>query len=62
MFAEFFKESNRVYACPSVAAPQQREEWDYQPRGYVFIETEKSDSDDKDSVMPSLIYPEESDY
>ena len=39
MFAEFFKESNRVYACPSVAAPQQREEWDYQPRGYVFTET-----------------------
>ena len=60
MFAEFFKESDRVHACPSVSTPQQREECTHQPRGAVATDTEDSNSDDKYIVMPPLIYPEES--
>ena len=40
---------------------QQREEWTNQPRGAVVTETEDIDSDNKVSLMPPLIYPEDSD-
>ena len=59
MFAEIFKESDRVHTFPVVAMPQQREEWTHQNRNAVVTEAEDRDSDDKDSVMTLLIYPEE---
>ena len=40
---------------------QQREEWNHQPRGAVVIDTEDSDLDKEDSVIPPLIYTEYSD-
>ena len=44
MFAELFKESDRVHACPAFDTPQQREERTHQPRGAVVIDTEDSAS------------------
>ena len=61
MFAKNFKESDRVHAYLAVATTQQREEWTHQPRGVVVTETEDSDSENKDSVIHLLIYPEDSD-
>ena len=61
MFAEFFKESDRAHACPAVATTQQREEWTHHPCGTLVAYMEDSDSYYKDSVIPPLIYPEESD-
>ena len=61
MFAEFFKESDRVHACPEVATTQQREDWTRHHRGAVVIDTEDIDPDDKYSVMHLLIFPEDSD-
>ena len=39
MFAESFKESDRVHACPAVATPQQMEEGAHHPRGAVVTDT-----------------------
>ena len=61
MFTDFFKESDRVHACPSFATPHQREEWNHQPCGAMVTNTEDSNSDDEDSLMPLLIYPEDYD-
>ena len=61
MLAEFFKESDRVHSCPEVSTPQQREEWTHQPCGAVVTYMEDRKSDDKDSVIPLLIYPEDYD-
>ena len=58
MFAEFFKKSDRVHAFPAVATTQQREWWTHHPCGAVVTDTKESDSDEEDSVMPPLIYPE----
>ena len=55
-----FKESDRVHTWPVVATTQQREEWNHYPRGGVVIDTEDSDSDNKDSVTSPLIHPEDS--
>ena len=52
MFAEFFKELYRVHACLEVATTQQREEWTHQPHSAAITDTEYSDSDNKESVMP----------
>ena len=60
MFAEIFKESDRVHTCPEVATTQQGEEWTHHTHGAVVTYTEEINSDDKDSMMPLLIYPEES--
>ena len=60
MFTEFSKESDRFHTCLAVAATQQRKEWDHHPHGSVVTDTDDSDLDDKDSVMPLLIYPENS--
>ena len=61
MFAENFKESNRVHACPAVATPYQREEWTHQTHGAVVKDTEDINLDDEDSLMPTLMYLEEYD-
>ena len=55
---EYFKESNKVHACPAVATTQQREEWTHHTRDTVVTDTEDSDSDEEDSMMSLLIYPE----
>ena len=47
------------HAWPAVATPQQREEWTHQPCGAVVIDTDDSDLDDEDSVIPPLIYLED---
>ena len=60
MFKESFKESQRVHVCPSVATLQQREKWYHQPQGAGVIDTDNRDLDDEDSMMPLLIYPEDS--
>ena len=60
MFTEFFKELDRFHVCPAVATPHQWEECTNQPRGAVSTYMEDINSDDKDSVMLPLIYPEES--
>ena len=52
-----FKESDRFHAFPVVATTQQREEWMHHPHSDVVIDTEDSNSDGEDSVMPPLIYP-----
>ena len=39
---------------------QHREEWTLQPHGAVVTDMEVSNSDNEESVMPLLIYPEES--
>ena len=62
MFAEFFMEPDRVHACQSVATPQQREECNHQPSSSVVTDTDDSNSDEKESAMPLLIYPEDSNY
>ena len=62
MFAEFFKESDRAHTCPAVAMSYQREEWTRQTRCAVFTDTKYSNWDNKESVMPLLIYPEDSNY
>ena len=62
MFAENFKESERVHACPSIATLQQSKEWTNQLRGAVVTDTEDSDSDDEDTLMTSSIYTEDSNY
>ena len=60
MFVENFKESYRVHTCPEVATTHKREEWIHHPCGAVVTETEDSNLDYKDSVIPPLIYLEES--
>ena len=55
-----FKELDRFHVCPAVATPHQWEECTNQPRGAVSTYMEDINSDDKDSVMLPLIYPEES--
>ena len=57
-----FKESDRVHACPAVATIQQRVECKHYPRGSVFTYTKDSDSENEDSLMPPLFYPEDSDW
>ena len=42
MLAEYFKESGRVHARPSVATPKQREEWTHQSRGTMVTDTDDS--------------------
>ena len=59
MFAEIFKESDWVHACPAVAIPQNREEWKHQTCINFVTYTEDSDSDDEESVMPQKIYLED---
>ena len=59
-FAEIFKESDRVHACPAVATRQQREEWTNQTCGVVVTDTEDINSDDGDRFTPPLIYQEDS--
>ena len=58
MFAEFFKESDRVHAFQAVSMPQRG---GGHPHGAVVSDTEDSNSDGKDSVMPQLIYLDKSD-
>ena len=50
-----------VHSCPTVATPQQREEWTHYPHGAVVADTEDRKSDKKDCVIPPLIYPEDYD-
>ena len=61
MFAENFKESDRVHAWPVVATQQQIKEWNHHPHSTVVTDTEDSNLDNEDSVMSLLIYSEESD-
>ena len=61
IFTEFSKESDRVHACTEVAALHQREDWANQPHGAVVTDTEDSNSENEDSMIPPLIYPEDSD-
>ena len=42
-----------------VATTHQMEEWTHQPRGAVVTDKEKIDSDEEDSMMYPLIYPED---
>ena len=60
MLVEFFKELDRFHSFLAVSTPQQREEWTQQIRGAVVIDTDDRNSEDKDSVMPTLIYLENS--
>ena len=60
MFAEIFKEADRIHACPEAATPQKREDWTHRPCHEVATDTEESDSDDEESVIMSIIYPEDS--
>ena len=46
---------------PRNATTQQREDWTRHHRGAVVIDTEDINPDDKYSVMPLLIFPEDSD-
>ena len=55
MLLEIFKESDRVHACPTVAMPQQREEWNHKTRSAVVTDIEDRKSDDAYIVMPPLI-------
>ena len=50
-----FKESDWVHACPAVATPQQREEWNHKTCDAVVTDTEGSDLDDEESGTPLLI-------
>ena len=52
IFAEFFKESDRVHECPEVATPQQMKECTHQPCGSVVTETEDIELDHEYTVMP----------
>ena len=56
----FLNEPNRVQTCSVVATTQQREKLDHQ--GHITAITDKKDRDldYKYSVMPLLIYPEDS--
>ena len=58
---EIFKESYSVHACLLVATTQKREEWNHHPCSALVADTGDSDSNDEDSVMPPLIYSEDSD-
>ena len=53
-----FKESYTVHACPSVFATQKREEWTRNTCGAMVTDMEGRRSDDMESVMPPLLYPE----
>ena len=55
MFAEIFKDSNRVHDYPAVATTQKRGEWTHHTCGARVTDTEDSKQDDKYSVMPPLI-------
>ena len=59
MFAENFKEWDRVHTCPSVSTPQQREEWTHLLCDAMVTYTEESKSDEEDIVVPLLIYLED---
>ena len=61
MFSKISKESDRVHARPAVFTTQQMEDWAHHPLGDVVTEMEERNSDKKDSMMPSLIHPEDSD-
>ena len=52
MFAEIFKESDMVHACPAVATLQQMEEWTKQPCVTLVTDTESSNLDNEYNVMP----------
>ena len=62
MFAELFKELYQVHTCPAVATSHQREGWTHQTCCAMVTDTKDRDFDDKDNLMPPLIYPEDSDY
>ena len=53
----FFKESDRVHDCLEVSTTQQRGEWTHHSCSAVATDTEDSDSDNEDSVIPPLICP-----
>ena len=58
IFAEFFNELDSVHTCPAVDTPHQMEECTNQPHGVMVTDTEDSNSNNEDSVIPPLIYPD----
>ena len=58
MFAEIFRVPYRIHACVAVATPHQRDRWTHHTPGTVVTDREESESNNKDSVMYSLIHLE----
>ena len=56
LFAEFFKISDRIHACPKVATSQHREGWNHRSHHAVVTNAEDRKLDKKYSMMPPLIY------
>ena len=60
MFVKFSKESDQINTCPAATTLNHREEWTHQTHHAMLTNTEDSDSENEKSMMPLLIYLEDS--
>ena len=61
MFEKSFKELDQIHSCPIVTKRNHREKWIHWNQHAMVTDTEDRDSNDDDSMITSLSYPEESD-
>ena len=60
MFVEIFKESEHIHAWSVVATPKNRKECNQRPHHDVVTHMEESNSENKYTMIPLIIYPEDS--
>ena len=60
MFVEIFKESEHIHAWSVVATPKNRKECNQQPHHDVVTHMEESNSENKCTMIPLIIYPGDS--